>query len=290
MSANSLKQAVTSATSSVITLASAVTGFNAFTAADDGIEQTYWVFEGNDFQICVGVYTHSGATLAIDTILQKSVSGVVSDLPATGLTLTSAAQVIVAGNGINQSLTIQTSVIGTRFFKPHNLPYQSDGGKGGGIFNSAAGRLVLSTCIFVHPVVITEIGTSINIASAGGNIRMGIYQMNADGSAGDLIVGTGDLATDSTGEVFETLSSPILLPAGRYLLADMADNETVTANATRTQGQVNPSGWGFGQGAEGQGDEGEEKNYYDLTYGALPATLGTADGSNGWESLGVLFK
>lgn len=286
MSANSLKQAVTSATSSVITLGSAVSGFNAFTAADDGIEQTYWAFEGDDFQICTGVYTHTGATLAITKILQKSVSGAISDLPVTGLTLTGAAVVLIGGQGFNQSQAIQNGVIGSNVFSPHNLNYDFNG-KGGGEFTASAGRIVLTTGLFLYPVVIKSAGANIATVSAGGNFRIGMYRCNNDGTPSKLIFDSGDISTAVTGKTFATLSSPIILPAGRYLTANAVDNTTAEAKGARTS--TNAAIFATAQGDLATGN-GEDQSYYNQAYGAFPSTLPAADGVVEWATFGSIYK
>jgi len=179
MSGNNIRQAVTSATSSVITLGAALDNLNIIGSQfADGRNVAYVVFEGNDWQLCTGIYTASGTTLAIDRILQKSVSGTVEDLPATGLTLTSAAIVKVtpAAQYVNEIFV--DSVLSTGSFIPHNLGYNSTTGSPGGEFTATANRLVLTTAWFYCPVKITDVGVNITTVSAGNNCRVGFYHRN----------------------------------------------------------------------------------------------------------------
>lgn len=287
MSANSLKQAVISATSSVITLGSAVSGFNAFTAAaDDGIEQTYWVFEGDDFQICTGVYTHSGATLAITHILQKSVSGAVSDLPATGLTLTAAAIVIIGGHGFTQALQYQEGAFSTNYFRPHNQQMTAVAGQVGGEFSASAGAITASTCRFFHPVKITAIGSWVNTASAGGLFSVGLYRVNADGTIGDKVYTTGSLSTTATGLVMETLGSPIIVPAGVYYAVATCDNTTA-----RFAGVEANNCYGSVIGQENWINNGNHESFLRLltSYAILPTTFIPTSFVTG-RIIGVLFQ
>ena len=289
MSANSLKQAVSSFSTPTITLGSAVSGFNAFTAADDGIEQTYWAFEGDDFQICTGVYTHSGPTLVVTHILQKSVSGVVTDLPATGITLTSAAEIIIGGNGLNQAMNYKEGVYSTNYFFSDNIiRHDRPNAAPGNEFGATAGRITTLSVRFNNPTKITSAGFIIGTTSSGDNIRGALYTVNSDGTVGNLVMDTGNISTTVTGITMATLSSPIIIPAGDYYQCSMADNTTVTASGLSTGDHI--MGSRQGMIASDTTPNGERRNQYDVTYGAFPATLTTVAATTDLGSPEMIYR
>lgn len=70
-----VKETTTTNGTGTITLAGAVTGFQAFTVIGDG-NQTYYTIAGAaEFEVGIGTYTLSGTTLSRDTILESSNSG-----------------------------------------------------------------------------------------------------------------------------------------------------------------------------------------------------------------------
>ena len=291
MSAYSLKQAVSSFSTPTITLGAAVSGFNAFSSVDDGIEQNYIVFEGDDYQICSGVYTHSGTTLAVTHMLEKSVSGTVTELPATGITFTSAAEVIIGGTSKHQSLQYKEGVYSTNHFIPDNImAYDRSDGTPGNEFSAVAGRITLLTIRFNKPTKITAMGFNISTASASDNIRGAIYHCNSDGSVGDLIQDSGNISTTSTGLVFATLGSPIILDGNTdYYQANMADNTVVRAAGCRT-GVTQKGVLGTRQGVAGTSRDTESRNQYNVTYGAFPTTLSSVASSTNVASCELIYQ
>ena len=70
-----VKETTTTTGTGTITLAGAVTGFQAFSVIGDGNSTYYTITDGTDFEVGIGTYTLSGTTLSRDTILESSNSG-----------------------------------------------------------------------------------------------------------------------------------------------------------------------------------------------------------------------
>jgi hypothetical protein len=88
-----------------ITLGSALPGWNAFTASDDGKTFSLSIIEGDDKEVSTGTYTHSGTTLT-RTLVDSTTGSLLS--------LTSAAEVratIAAGDIENPLLVAPTETV-----------------------------------------------------------------------------------------------------------------------------------------------------------------------------------
>jgi hypothetical protein len=72
-----VKETTTTTGTGTVTLAGAVTGFQAFSVIGDGNTTFYTIAEqsGNDFEVGIGTYTLSGTTLSRDVVLSSSNSG-----------------------------------------------------------------------------------------------------------------------------------------------------------------------------------------------------------------------
>ena len=70
-----VKETTTTTGTGTITLAGAVTGFQAFSVIGDGNSTYYTITDGTDFEVGIGTYTLSGTTLSRTTILESSNSG-----------------------------------------------------------------------------------------------------------------------------------------------------------------------------------------------------------------------
>jgi hypothetical protein len=70
-----VKETTTTTGTGTITLAGAVTGFQAFSVIGDGNSTYYTITDGTDFEVGIGTYTLSGTTLSRTTILESSNAG-----------------------------------------------------------------------------------------------------------------------------------------------------------------------------------------------------------------------
>jgi hypothetical protein len=70
-----IKETTTTTGTGTITLAGAVSGFQAFSVVGDGNTTYYTIAGGSEWEVGIGTYTSSGTTLSRDTILESSNSG-----------------------------------------------------------------------------------------------------------------------------------------------------------------------------------------------------------------------
>jgi hypothetical protein len=77
-----VKETTTTTGTGTITLAGAVSGFQAFSVIGDGNETFYTIAGGGEFEVGIGTYTSSGTTLSRDTVLDSSNSGSLVDFSA----------------------------------------------------------------------------------------------------------------------------------------------------------------------------------------------------------------
>ena len=70
-----VKETTTTTGTGTITLAGAVTGFQAFSVLGDGNSTYYTITDGTDWEVGIGTYTSSGTTLSRDVVIDSSNSG-----------------------------------------------------------------------------------------------------------------------------------------------------------------------------------------------------------------------
>ena len=294
MLATNLKQTIASWSSPNITLGAKETGFNDLGSQPhaDGRTFRYMIRKtdgSGDYQECVGVYTHAGTLLSRDTVLEESVAGVVTRLPATPFAPDSTMMVISSGSALGGD-GIRTSHFNTWGFTFDNWRL-NDIGKAGGRYTNLSGRIAIKTGRFERPTLITEIGCYVLTASAGALARVGIYGCKPNGDIDNtLLVDSGDIDLSVTGRSFTTLSSPVLLPAGDYYVANMG-NSTVAETQGLAARYAGPTG-GM-QGTDDPSGGHEEFRVYDETFGAFAAdfsTYGAYDGQNAWASHDPIFR
>ena len=98
-----VKETTTTTGTGTITLAGAVSGFQAFSEIGDGNTTYYTIVSGTDWEVGIGTYTLSGTTLSRDTILESSNTGSAISLTGTSIVFcTYAAEKSVYRNSNDQ--------------------------------------------------------------------------------------------------------------------------------------------------------------------------------------------
>jgi len=77
-----VKETSTTTGTGTLTLAGAVTGFQAFSVIGDGNTTYYAITDSTDWEVGIGTYTLSGTTLSRDTVLESSNAGSLVNFPA----------------------------------------------------------------------------------------------------------------------------------------------------------------------------------------------------------------
>ena len=121
-----VKETTTTTGTGTITLAGAVTGFQAFSVIGNGNETFYTIAAGSEWEVGIGTYTSSGTTLSRDTVLESSNSGNLVNFSAgtkdVFCTYPAERSVYVDGGGvtsatgailINKTTLTQDTTIGT---------------------------------------------------------------------------------------------------------------------------------------------------------------------------------
>jgi hypothetical protein len=99
-----VKETTTTTGTGTITLAGAVTGFQAFSVIGDGNVTYYTIAGGAEFEVGIGTYTLSGTTLSRTTILESSNAGAAVNFSAgtkdVFVTYPAERSVIAVGGGV----------------------------------------------------------------------------------------------------------------------------------------------------------------------------------------------
>ena len=75
-----VKETTTTTGTGTLTLAGALSGFEAFSEIGDGNNTYYACTDGVDFEVGIGTYTATGTTLSRDTILESSSTKITADV------------------------------------------------------------------------------------------------------------------------------------------------------------------------------------------------------------------
>lgn len=280
---NKIKQAISSFSSPTITLGSAVSGYNTIGSSyGDGDELTFVCVQGDDYQICRGTYTASGTTLAIDTILEKSVSGIVTSLPGTGLTLTSSDEILVGDTAFDTIGFFQDTPPNSYYFLPHNVSLYSDA------FATPDNKLSGIPVVFHWPVLVSEVGAEVAQASASETFYVGLYKAISNGDIGDYVLGSAELDAGTTGIKMTTLGSSVLVPAGCYYAFFICS----TGSAVRFRAP-HATNRDFGANFMGVSVPTRSVNspYFTASYAALSTSaLGTPTGYQTTLPGGIIFR
>ena len=109
-----VKETTTTTGTGTITLAGAVSGFQAFSVIGDGNETFYTIAGGGEWEVGIGTYTSSGTTLSRDTVLDSSNSGSLVNFSAgtkdVFVTYPSERTITGGGGGIGALVVNATTV------------------------------------------------------------------------------------------------------------------------------------------------------------------------------------
>jgi hypothetical protein len=104
-----VKETTTTTGTGTLTLAGALTGFDAFSEIGDGNNTYYSCTDGTNFEVGIGTYTLSGTTLSRDTIFESSSAKITADVNGAVTNSTSVTVDNVQGG----TLTVGQRVRGT---------------------------------------------------------------------------------------------------------------------------------------------------------------------------------
>lgn len=227
MKANWIKQVTATTGTGTMTLGSASAGFialaNRSDTIPDGAQVRYSIEDGNNREEGIGVYTVSGTTLSRATVIETLVAGVYDNAAPAPINLSGSAVV-----SINPSANASFDAVGQQHDSgyicfPDNILRQESSKA-----TPTANSLRLFHGYLHFPRMITKLGFRVHTADAGAtDSRCGIWLPNSAAEPGKLLYGTGNLSVAATGDVFETLSTPIYLPAGIYIFGAKTDSTTV---------------------------------------------------------------
>ena len=104
-----VKETTTTTGTGTLTLAGALTGFDAFSEIGDGTNTYYSCTDGTNFEVGIGTYTLSGTTLSRDTIFESSSTKITADVNGAVTNSTS----VTVDNVQSGTLTVGQRVRGT---------------------------------------------------------------------------------------------------------------------------------------------------------------------------------
>lgn len=264
MLANWVQESTATTGTGTITLDGADAGFLAFTDffQNNQIVQ-YTIEDRNNREIGFGLFTTSGTTLTRGPT-QTLVSGVLDDTAPAAINLSGNATVFIAPGALSTMLT-------------------PDGAPPAGYVNS--GHLVSSVnvdialtadTLYASPFLLErvlyagEMAIKVRTAQASSNMRIGFATADRAGEPDQLIFGSGNLDTSTTGDKVYNPTSKLLMP-GWYWMLFVTDTTNVwISGANYTNGRPNP----LGASNSGGGLFNREYKTGTFTYAALPTDVG----------------
>lgn len=259
--------------------------FSASFADGDLIAYVVEDFGGNIKVSGVGTYESVSNTITRSDTWNYD-GTVVNKNPSSNIALSGGTHTVrcdATSNSFAPSEIGETYDFNHRFFQTGGT--NSTIAKGGGEFSASSGRFALEPFYLPYAAIVRVMGCSVVSASVGGNFRCAIYRYSALSPcrAGQLIVETGNLSTDASGFISQTLATPIRLDKGFYYCAVAVDNTDATFQGARktTSASLNFS---LNGGDPTNVNAGELQPFINQTYGNFPLDLSltTPSGSTGW--------
>lgn len=75
-------------------------------------------------------------------------------------------------------------------------------------------------------ITVTKVALEVTTANAGGTVRAGIFNVDADGTITTVVLDTGAIATDTTGVKEFTPGSAVVIPKGNYAVVGWSSSQT----------------------------------------------------------------
>jgi len=208
----------TSTTSGIgaMSLAGAVFGFQAFSAAlSDGDSCYYCIESGADWEVGHGTYTALSNELSRDDIFDSS-SGAVIDFPAG----VKQVYIVIPARHAGYGFPLWPMLPSRFYDNAHGLVAGRIGQT-----SVPGSRLICVPFLMTHTgdLPLRSMGIDVRTATIGGNARLGIYSDNG-GRPGALFVDAGEIATTSVG--YRSRALGLDLPRGLWWLAVIFDMAT----------------------------------------------------------------
>lgn len=233
MLANWVRETTATTGTGTITLAGAVSGFVAFSAAySDGDLVPYVVEDGTNRERGLGTFTASGTTLARTLVLETLVSGTLDKSAPTAISLSGSATVAVAPSND----TAYPVPPGAKDFSYLNSAHWilTSGGQSS---TYTANRQYATPFLLLHPMRVTDIRIRVLTAQAGSAGRVGLSRMDQNGEPVDGYLAEGSVDTTTTGNKAHNFTAVDLLP-GWYFLHWVTDNASVALQSFGTTSYI----------------------------------------------------